>query len=229
MRIITVGPLVSLLLICSFPSRASESESSQNLQELCARPLGVWCGLTLHNQDGLTMQKFPTLYFYGLYVASVRFTLIDSRSMRPVAEVPVHLLGHTHLQRIPLGDYGLELEPDVEYRWYVSEIWNSDLSMPSETAGEILELDLKLAEGIIVRIDPKHQNNDGRSCERDRIRTLARARIWYDAFSCVIELIEASPDDRTLRDLRDELLGQCRHPYDRMPLGPCILLRRDFP
>jgi len=36
---------------------------------------------------------------------------------------------------------------------------------------------------------------------------LAKASIWYDAFACVTDLIETNPQDRTLRALRDKLLG----------------------
>ena len=79
-----------------------------------------------------------------------------------------------------------------------------------------------MTRGSIVRIDSKHLNYSGGACGTDMMWKLIGANIWYDAFACVNELIEAYPDDISLHDLRDELLGKCRHPYDRMPLAPCF-------
>jgi|RhiMethySRZTD1v2_1073278.scaffolds.fasta_scaffold51215_9 uncharacterized protein DUF928 len=84
-------------------------------------------------QKGLTTRKSPTIYFDawgsdlgGLF--SIQFTLVDSRSMRPVAEVPLDLQTYSGLQRVQLGAYGIELQPEVPYEWYVTEMFNRDRS-----------------------------------------------------------------------------------------------------
>ena len=177
--------------------------------------LGFW---ELAYQKGFTMQKSPTIYVDAWGIPwtrffSVRFTLVDSRSMRPVAEVPLCSQEHPGPQRIDLGDYGIELESDVDYRWYVSINLSSRLSEPEEMTNERT----KLAEGKIVRLVPKSLHAYGPPCEKSPVGWVADTRVWYDAFACVNELLEASPGDRALRYLRDKLLGKCRA-YDGMPI-----------
>jgi len=173
-------------------------------------------------QEGFTMEKSPTIYVdtLGIYwtrLYSLRFTLVDSRSMRLVAEVPLLLHAHHGLERIRLRDHDIELAQDVDYQWYVSLKPNQNYRRSEEITRERM----KLAEGQIVRIAPKNLHSYRRSCEKDNVRWLADSGIWYDAFSCVNELIEGNPQDRTLRYLRGELLGKCRDPYDGMPLVLC--------
>ena len=158
-------------------------------------------------QRGLTLQKSPTIYVEVLGIPwtrfySLRFTLVDSRSMRPVAEVPLQSQKHPDLQRIQLEDYGIEVEPYVDYRWYVSLNPNSDFLLSKETTRERA----KLAQGEIMRIAPKSLLAYGTPCEKSDVRWLADAGIWYDAFACISDLIEAGPGDRTFGYLRDELL-----------------------
>ena len=204
MRRIICSFLTCLGIAFSGPTSASEPELM----------LPDHVGLTLH-QHGLTVQKSPTLYFDGQLLifhdsVAIRLTVIDSRSMQLVAVVPLHLSEHPHLKRVQLGDYGIELQPEVPYEWYVTESWN--LNSPRS---------VEVTRGSIIRIDPKNLSHYRGPCGTDTMWKLIDAKIWYDAFACVNELIEAYPDDITLHDLRDELLGKCRHPYDRMPLVVC--------
>ena len=206
---------ISSLIVSLLVGGALTSEADE-LQLLPLVPDHV--GLTFH-QKGFTLQKSPTIYVDVRDIVdqtdifSIRFTLIDSRSMRPVAEFPLNFQTYPGLQRVQLGAYGIELQPEVPYEWYVTEIFNPD---PSKT--------FEVTRGSIVRIDPKHRSYPGGPCGTDMMWKLIDAKIWYDAFACVNELIEAYPDDLTLHDLRAELLGKCRHPYDRMPtmLAPCL-------
>ncbi|MDF0643983.1 MAG: DUF928 domain-containing protein [Nitrospira sp.] len=184
----------------------------------------------LHDQHGLTVQKSPSLYFYhdGLgawsQFISVRFILTDGRSGQPLAELPLQLSGYPGLQRINLADYGIELKSETRYQWSISGIVNWELALSKEITGPMLGAMLRVAMvagGDIVRISPKYLDDYGGPCTHDHVRVLRKAGLWYDAFDCANELIEASPDGMDLRDMRDELLGRCRAPYDRMPLLGC--------
>jgi hypothetical protein len=183
MREIISGLLAILLLICSVSARANELE----LLALAA------------DQVGLTLQKSPVLYFYISEATSlpISFTLVQDREFTPVPDIPLKSPSGPGLEAIRLGDYQIVLEENVQYHWYVSVTRN-----PGSPSRDIV------AGGAIERVDPFLVNYYGRKCDRDAVRYLQEANIWYDAFACVNELIDASPQDKSLRDLRDELLGR---------------------
>jgi hypothetical protein len=146
---------------------------------------------------GFTVQKSPVLYFFISHdiALPIRFTLIDSRKVTPVFDVLLRSPTRPGLWAIRLEDYHFILEEEVEYRWYVGV---EDLDFPNRES---------FAGGMIERVNSRLINYDGRLCDKDTVRYLWKAGIWYDAFACVTELIEANPQDRTLRELRDKLLG----------------------
>ena len=182
MRMIVPSLLASLLLVSSWSSRA-------NALDLMAM---------VPDHVGFTMQKSPVLYFFIPRTTSlpIRFTLIDSRMGSPAAEVLLKSPTRPGLWAIRLEDYHVILEEELEYRWYVSVIQSSDLSKYDSVTG-----------GIIQRVNQSLVNHYGRSCDKNAVRLLREADLWYDAFACVTELIETNPQDRTLRDFRGELLG----------------------
>lgn len=183
MRMIVPGLLSILLLVSSWSSRANALELETMVPD----------------HVGLTVQKSPVLYFFISHGTSfpIRFTLHDSHTIRPVAEVLLKSPIAPGIQEIRLKDYNVVLELDVEYRWYIAAVQNPDSSSRDIVAG-----------GTIERVDPYRVNYYGRSCDKDAVRLLREAGIWYDAFACVMELIETNPQDRTLRDIRNELLGR---------------------
>ena len=153
---------------------------------------------------GLTVQKSVMLYFLVSPATSlpIRFTLMDNRTVSPVAEVLLKSPTAPGIQEIRLKDYNVVLELDVQNRWYVAAIQNPDSSSRDIVAG-----------GGIERVDPYLVNYYGRSCDKDAVRLLWEAGIWYDAFACVTELIKTNPQDRTLYDLRDDLFGIQNYVY----------------
>jgi hypothetical protein len=183
MREIISGLLAILLLICSVSASANELE----LLALAA------------DQVGLTLQKSPVLYFYISKATSlpILFTLVEDRNITPVPDIPLKSPSGPGLEAIRLGDYQIVLEENVQYHWYVSVIRNPDSRSRDIVVG-----------GVIERVDPFLVNYYGRKCDTDAVRYLQEAEIWYDAFACVNELIDANPQDKTLRDLRGELLGR---------------------
>jgi hypothetical protein len=128
---------------------------------------------------GLTMRKSPVLYFFisPATTLPIHFTLMDIRTVSPVAEVLLKSPTALGIQEIRLKDYHVVLELDVQYRWYVAAIQNPDSSSRDIVAG-----------GSIERVDPFLVNYYGQSCDKDAVRVLREAGIWYDAFACVTEL-----------------------------------------
>jgi Domain of Unknown Function (DUF928) len=185
MKIIVAGLLATLLVLCSLTVRASEI---------------VLTAIVPHHV-GWTVQKSPVLYFFISQATSlpIRFSLLDKRRIAPVADVPLSSPTGPGLVAIRLKDYNIVLEEDVQYRWYVSVVQNPDSRSKDIVAGGMIEHVGWVTVGYLY---------DGPSCDKDVVRFLMKAGVWYDGFACLNKLIEANPEDRTLRDLRDELLGR---------------------
>ena len=147
---------------------------------------------------GLTVQKSPVLYFFISHdiALPIRFTLIDNRKVTPEVDVLLGSPTRRGLRAIRLEDYHLMLEEEVEYRWYVGV---EDLDYPYRDS---------FVGGMIERVDSGPLNYNGHRCDKETVRYLWKVGIWYDAFACVTELIETSPHDRTLHELRDNLIGR---------------------
>jgi hypothetical protein len=151
---------------------------------------------------GLTINQNPALnWFLSKPTAyTVRFTLIDNRSIKPIHEAPLPSPKEAGIQTINLKELGLMLEPDVQYRWYVSVIRNPDSPSQDIVAGGVIErCDLSVC---LVEAAPDL------SCNEQSVHNNARRGFWYDAMSCLCDLIKASPTNPQLRRQRAALLKQ---------------------
>lgn len=204
MNKIILGLLVSVLVLDSLPLRANE---------LGLLPMAP-------DRVGLTVQQSPVLYFYISHATSfpVRFTLVDPhRWPSIVGEVLLPSPTRPGLWAIRLEDYQMVLKQEVQYRWFVSV----NMCPPNPSL-----CDPPVAGGTIERVDPRLIDYDGRPCDRDSVLLAVKAGVWYDAFACVNELIEANHEDRDLRDLRDQLLRLEKvFPSDELPGRPLGILR----
>jgi hypothetical protein len=75
--------------------------------------------------------------------ATIMFTLMDSRSIKPVLEIQ---LPNTIQSEKPeacycvnLKDYEIQLESDIQYRWYISITHNPELHSRDTVAGRLIE------------------------------------------------------------------------------------------
>lgn len=151
---------------------------------------------------GLTIQQTPVLnWFLSKPTAyTVRFTLIDNRSIKPLHEGPLPQPREAGIQTIRLKDLGITLEPDVQYRWYVSIVRNPDSPSQDIVAGGVIER-CELSE-CLVEAAPDL------SCNQQSVFNNAQRGFWYDAMSCLCDLIKANPSDVQLRRRRAALLKQ---------------------
>src|SRR5262249_55901192 len=120
------------------------------------------------------------------------------RSVSPVFDILLKSPTRPGWWAIQLKDYGIVLERDVEYRWYVSiPTVSNDLSH------EIV------VGGVIERhFDDLDCFLEGQPCDKEAMRVYLKSGIWYDGFACLNELIEANPQDPSLRRMRSALLKE---------------------
>lgn len=151
---------------------------------------------------GLTINQTPALnWFLSKPTAyTVRFTLIDNRSIKPVHEAPIPSPTKAGIQTISLKEMGVTLEPDVQYRWYVSVIRNPDSPSQDIVAGGVIER--CEFNACLVEAGPHL------TCSTQSVQDNARQGFWYDAMACLCTLIDARPTDAPLRRMRAALLKQ---------------------
>jgi uncharacterized protein DUF928 len=183
MRKIISGLLACLIIACYVLTRASELELKAIVPD----------------HVGYTLKRSPVIYYFISKPTSLptRFTLRDPRTAHPVVDVLLKSPSHSGLWPIRFADYDIVLDPGVQYRWFVSIIQDFDSLSKDIVAGGVIEC---CSEDLLFIWD-------ARRCDKETVHAYARSGIWYDAFACVTELIEVSPEDQELRRMRNELLG----------------------
>ena len=151
---------------------------------------------------GLTVKKFPVLNWFLSKPTTypLKFTFIDTRSVTPLHEGLIPTPSRAGVQSIKLKNFGLMLEPDVQYRWYISAIRNPDSPSQDIVAGGMIER----CEFSTCLVEMEVDLN----CDRDSILQNASRGFWYDSMACLCDLIDSSPSDQALRRQRAGLLNQ---------------------
>jgi Domain of Unknown Function (DUF928) len=151
---------------------------------------------------GLTIKQAPSLnWFLNKTTAlPIRFTLIDTRSIKPLYEGLIPTPVQAGIQSLNLKELSLQLEPDVQYRWYVSAVRNTDAPSQDIVAGGMIERcefnACLITTDVIL------------SCDVPSVRWNAVRGFWYDAMSCLCDLIKTDPQNASLRRFRAGLLKQ---------------------
>jgi len=151
---------------------------------------------------GLTVKQAPSLNWFLSKPTSLplRFTLADIRSVKPLHEGPIPTPKQEGVQSLDLKELGLKLEPDVQYRWYISAIRNPDSPSQDIVTGGVIERCEFSTCLVEMEVDL--------SCDRDSVRRNAVRGFWYDSMSCLCDLIKANQQDASLRRMRAALLKQ---------------------
>jgi hypothetical protein len=151
---------------------------------------------------GLTVKQAPSLNWFLSKPTSlpIRFTLIDTRTVKPLHEGTIPTPTQAGVQSLDLKDLGLTLEPDVQYRWYISAIRNPDSPSQDIVAGGMIERCEFSTCLVEMEVDL--------SCDRPSVQRNALRGFWYDAISCLSDLIKINPEDASLRRMRAALLKQ---------------------
>ncbi len=151
---------------------------------------------------GLTVKQTPTLNWYLSKPTTypLRFTLNDTQKIAPLYEGSLPVPTEAGVQSIDLKSLGLTLEPNVQYRWFVSASPNPESSSRDIVAGGMIER-CEFNECLTI-------TSVNLTCDRESVRTNALIGFWYDAMGCVCSLIEKDAKDPSLRRLRAALLRQ---------------------
>lgn len=150
---------------------------------------------------GLTTSQQPTLYWFISTSTSspVELTVTDPRATQPLLEtrIPGPVVPGVH--RIRLADHGIRLAPGVPYRWFVAVVPDAGRRSRDVLAGGTIEFTEPPA-------DVKTTLSGAQKAERPAI--YAASGFWYDAVAAISELIEASPENATLKTHRASLMAQ---------------------
>ena len=181
MRRIAVTLLTCLLLVCYVPSSASD---------LHLKPAAP-------DHVGLTLHQSPVLYYFASKATTLptRFTLRNARTRRVVADVALTSPTKAGFWPIRFKEYGIVLEPGVDYRWSVRVIQKADSPSDDLVVGGSIEC---CPEELVYLDVP-------RVCTTETVHEYERTGVWYDTFACVSELIQAEPNNDKLRRLRQRL------------------------
>jgi hypothetical protein len=150
---------------------------------------------------GLTIKQHPALnWFLSKHTSlPIRFTLIDERSIRALIEQSIIPPNQPGVHAIQLSDFGFTLEANVQYRWYISVVKDQDSPSRDIVTGGMIE---RCDFNECLALDATT------TCSRDAIMANAAKGFWYDAMSCLCDLIEKNPEDMGLHKQRASLLKQ---------------------
>lgn len=191
-----LGLLASLLMVSSLPARANTLEAA--LYDLLLRP-------EPGGHIGLTMMKYPSICWIlrnkPPVDATIMFTLMDLRSSKPVLEIQLPPSIQTDKNEtcdcVNLKDYDIQLEPDMQYRWYVWIARNPESRSRDGVAGGVIEG--CAGEECLTR-------ETSSQCDRDFVRRLAIRGFWHESISCLCDLLKSSPEDKLLRRMLDAIM-----------------------
>jgi hypothetical protein len=150
---------------------------------------------------GITFKKTPVLNWFISKPTTYQliFTLNDTRLVKPIYEGPVPSPARAGIHSISLKDMDLVLEPDVQYRWFISAIPDPQSPSKNIVAGGMIER-CEFNDCLVFR--------PILTCDQQSVLGNAAQGFWYDAMACLCELIDANPSDQSLRRQRASLLNQ---------------------
>lgn len=150
---------------------------------------------------GLTIKETPVVNWFVSKSTSheVVVTLRDDRSPRSFQEKSIPSPKQPGIYTINFKELGFSLEPNVQYRWFVSVIRDPNQHSNNPVAGGVIER--CEFNACVIELNPVLTC----SGEEDVLKN-ARAGLWYDAMGCLCNLIDADSKNDKLRRLRARLL-----------------------
>lgn len=149
-----------------------------------------------------TVKQTPTLNWFLSKPTTypIQFSINNTQQVRPVYEGTLPPPKQEGVQSIDLKTMGITLEPNVQYRWFVSARRNSASYSEDIVGGGMIER-CEISEclgpmGAVL------------TCDEQSVRRNVVNGLWYDAMACLCTLIDAKPADPSLRRLRADLLRQ---------------------
>lgn len=151
-----------------------------------------------------TIKNDPSLCWYLSRQTSylLTITLVDSRGIRPILEqsLPSPLGAGIHCTK--LGDYGVTLREQEQYRWFVTLVLDPERPSRDVVAGGTIER-ISFSEACALDMPCTWT-----SCDRETIDRYSESGLWYDAIACLLELIDHDGNNASLKRILQHLLNQ---------------------
>jgi len=150
---------------------------------------------------GLTLQSQPRLYWFISRKPAhpIEFTITEKDAVKPLMEARLKPLEKAGIQCIRLADHGIQLRPNVLYKWFVAVVTDPDRRSRDILSGGMIE---------VVSASPDLSARLNQAPKAKQPFVLAEEGLWYDALAGVSERIDAAPKDLSLRKQRAALLDQ---------------------
>jgi hypothetical protein len=151
--------------------------------------------------SGHTLIAQPVIYWYLTAPTEhrIEFKLIDVDSGEALVKTTLAPIPNAGIQRIRLADHAVNLEPGVDYQWFVAIVPNPDERLYDRIIGGGIER---------VASTEELQSQLASTADAEAYFALAEAGIWYDALDSLNRQIEAAPGDTQLIAQRRSLLDQ---------------------
>ena len=149
---------------------------------------------------GLTMKAQPILqwYLYTKMECRLDFVLNERQKSQPVVEKTLAGPMEPGVHQVDLASLGVQLEPGVEYEWFVAIVHDSGRRSRDSVAG-----------GQVMRHAATGETGVREHATSAEVASLyAQQGIWYDALAALTAGIEAQPENSQLREQRAALLDQ---------------------
>jgi Domain of Unknown Function (DUF928) len=148
---------------------------------------------------GLTLQAQPVFYWYSsrAIAVPVEFAIVKPNVPEPVLEVTLKGPFEPGIHAVDLRAYGLKLDAETDYEWFVSVIFDPKQRSNDVTAGAGIR-QIGADDGIRTALKPATAQG----------ADYAQAGVWYDAIASLSANIAARPTDPTPREQRAALLQQ---------------------
>jgi len=150
---------------------------------------------------GITLQSQPNLYWFisKKTTQPIEFTITEKDAVKPLLEARLKPLEKAGIQCIRLADHGVQLRPNVPYKWFVAVVTDPARRARDILSGGMIELQTTSAD-LSAKL--------GKTPKAKQAFVLAEEGIWYDALAGLSDRIDAAPKDLSLRKQRAALLNQ---------------------
>lgn len=153
---------------------------------------------------GFTMRDDTALCWYLQKQTSrlLTLTVTDSQRLLPILEKSLPSPSRAGVHCARLQDYGLTLKDEEPYRWFITLVLNPDSPSQDIVTGGMIER-IPYNEACMLDMPCSWP-----SCEREAVYRYAESGLWYDAMTCLEDLIQHDGDQKILQRMQEVLLRQ---------------------
>jgi hypothetical protein len=174
------------------------------------------------DHTGLSFSASPRLWWRldGPTEHSIQLTIVDDNSIDPILRVDIPGPHPAGLNAIDLSQKNLQLEPGIDYRWFVALLVDPD--RPSRNP---------ISEGAIRVVEDadSRRNSVAEAGSPTRGHSLAEQGIWYDAYDFFSVLAVEHPESEAIGRHRDRLIEIARSTLDAAERGEICSSPRSSP